>query len=295
MATRTPARAGSFYPASEPECRRMAEACLSSAKLANAPAGIVLGGVAPHAGWAYSGSTAAALVRALREHGDGASTFVIFGAVHAWGVAGAAIQANGAWETPLGEVPVNGPLAAAILSAAKGLVTDDESAHEGEHSIEVHLPLLQAAFGGISIVPIGAPPEGAPVDVGRAVGKVLSGWKEPVAVIGSTDLTHYGSSFYGWAPHGAGAEAHRWVVEENDRRIIDLMLRLSAEKAVAEARHSRSACGAGAVAATIAACREMGATGATLLAQTTSYESSGERGEPSDFVGYAAVSFERRA
>jgi len=292
MTLRSPARAGSFYPADASACRSLVEECIGRARVLNEPGGEVLGGIVPHAGWVYSGPTAASLLKALREKSAVAASFVLFGAVHSWGVSGAAMQSEGAWSTPLGDVPVDEDLAATILAECGPAVADRAAAHNGEHSIEVQIPFLQVLFDKPKIVPIAMPPEAEPVAVGECVGKVLAGLGRPVAVVGSTDLTHYGTGFYGWAPKGTGDEAHRWVKEVNDRRIIDMMLELAAGKVVDEARESRSACGAGAVAATIAACRAMGATRATLLDQTTSYEAGGSRGEASDFVGYAAVSFE---
>ena len=293
MTARDPARAASFYPADESSCRSLVEECIGRSRTLDEPSGTVLGGVVPHAGWVYSGPTAAALFKTLRERGENARTVVIFGAVHSWGVPGAALQAEGLWRTPLGEVEVDAEIASALLAGGRTGLVEHAAAHEGEHSIEVQLPLMQVILGDVKIVPVAMPPEAEPVEVGAAAGTILAGLDRPVAVVGSTDLTHYGPSFYGWAPRGVGAEAHRWVVEENDRRIIDMMLELSAETIVPEAKRSRNACGAGAIAATIAACREMGASSATLIDQTTSYEAGGSRGEATDFVGYAAVSFER--
>ncbi len=293
MSVRKPAAAGRFYPASEVECRKLAEECVGRSRYLNVPAGTVIGGVVPHAGWVYSGPTAISLLTALADRGAGGHTFVIFGAVHTWGVASAALQATGAWKTPLGNMQIDEALAADIIEGSSGLIVDAKRAHEGEHSIEVQLPLLQILFDGARIVPIAMPPESEPVAVGAAVGELLASRDEPVSVLGSSDLTHYGSSYYSWAPMGKGEAAHKWVLEENDKRIIDLMLSLEAGRIVAEARRSRNACGSGAIAAAIAACLEMGAASATLLDQTTSWEAGGSRGEPSDFVGYASVSFEK--
>jgi AmmeMemoRadiSam system protein B len=76
--------------------------------------------------------------------------------------------------------------------------------------------------------------------------------------------------------------------------LIDLLLEMDAEHVVERARQEMSACGAGAMAATISACRELGATRGRLLTHTTSAEvMRGIGGRPEeDAVGYAGVIFE---
>ena len=91
-----------------------------------------------------------------------------------------------------------------------------------------------------------------------------------IKVIGSTDLTHYGSN-YGFGPQGSGKQAVDWVRNENDRRVIDAMLGLEPEKVIAEARVSQNACCAGAAATAIEAAKHLGADRADELAYATSY------------------------
>jgi len=91
-----------------------------------------------------------------------------------------------------------------------------------------------------------------------------------------------------------GEEALRWVRNENDRRIIDLMLRLDAEAAVPEAESRMNACGSGAVAATLAAARQLGAVQGYLVHYTTSFDVMKEkmgRGGFDAAVGYAGLLF----
>ena len=112
-----------------------------------------------------------------------------------------------------------------------------------------------------------------------------------VGYLGSTDLTHYGPR-YQFTPHGVGPEGLRWAKDVNDRRMLDVMIELREEDAVREAAEHRNACGAGAVAATIAACKAGGANRALVLAHTTSNEVLRARyGDMEDAVGYAGVVF----
>ena len=83
--------------------------------------------------------------------------------------------------------------------------------------------------------------------------------------IASTDLTHYGEN-YQFSPAGSGVSAMQWA-KENDQSLIDLMLGFQVDQIVPEAQKKQSACGPGAVAALLAACRENGAQTCCLLEQ----------------------------
>jgi AmmeMemoRadiSam system protein B len=108
-------------------------------------------------------------------------------------------------------------------------------------------------------------------------------------VIGSTDLTHYGPAF-SFTPQGTGAQGMTWAKEVNDRRMIQRMLALDAASILPEAASHQNACGAGAVAATLAAARCLGADRAALLEHTTSREVTGDA-SAQDAVGYAGIVF----
>jgi len=140
------------------------------------------------------------------------------------------------------------------------------------------------------IVPIAMPPTPNAAATGTAVGSALVQSGRRIAVLGSTDLTHYGRS-YRFTPWGTGKDALA-KMHRNDRRIIDLALQFDADKVIAEAHKNSNACGAGAVAAAVAAARAMGATKAALVEYTTSHEVMGEDPERFDMaVGYAGIVF----
>jgi len=153
----------------------------------------------------------------------------------------------------------------------------------------VLVPFVQALSGNIKILPIAVPPVEESIAVGELVGRAAENKSELVAVA-STDLTHYGEDYYGWAPKGAGVEALNWVKNVNDKAVIDAMLEMDPEKVMETARIGRSACGAGAVAAVISFAKALGADSSELLHYTTSYDVRPD-GAPSDFVGYAGVLF----
>ncbi|MHC4473529.1 MAG: AmmeMemoRadiSam system protein B [Planctomycetota bacterium] len=289
MRIRRAVRAGSFYPARGESCSSLLDECIAAAPSMESDRGAFVGGIVPHAGWVYSGPTAASTFLAVGDPPPRA--FVIFGAVHVSGVRRPAIDAEGAWETPIGDVPVDEELAARILEACPDLLEGDDASHKTEHSIEVQVPFVRRLFEGSAIVPIATPPTWDAVDLGEAVGRALGEVEERVVVIGSTDLTHYGPMFYGFAPKGTGFEAHRWAKEENDRSFLERLLAFDPRGALEDARANRNACGAGAAAATAAASKVMGADRAVLISHVTSYEVRAEETQPRDFVGYASIAF----
>ncbi len=288
MPVREPAVAGQFYPDQASLCRQ--ELNTLSARLPSTATRVerMIGGIVPHAGWMFSGAVTMEVFGALAA-GRQPDVIVIFGGVHRYRSKLATVFGSGRWETPIGSVSVDDRLAARMLEASDTLV-DDPGAHKTEHSIEVQMPMIAFAFSDVPVVPIMVPPGAAALSAGEAVGRVLVAEDRDAFVVGTTDLTHYGPA-YGFTPHGIDAEAFVWAKEENDRRYIDLMCGMDAERAVAEAGAHRNACSSGAVAATIGAAKMLGATRGSLLSHTTSREvlmQSGRAG-PVDSVGYAGV------
>lgn len=251
----------------------------------------LIGGIVPHAGWMCSGAVAVEVLRELIRR-PGIETFVVFGAAHRLGSDRAALYGQGAWSTPLGEIAIDEDLASAVLSAAAD-VRENEQPHLIEHSIEVQLPFIQHLAPTARFLPILVPHLAAGPAIGMAVAEQARLLQREVAFVGSTDLTHYGPR-YGFTPQGLGPAGLQWAKEVNDREMIDLVCAMKADEVAARARRHQNACGGGAVAATIAACRRCGATRGVLLRHTTSREVLADRyGEMSDAVGYAGIAFSR--
>jgi MEMO1 family protein len=297
MMIREPAVAGMFYPREGEQCARELRACLEKADRAAAghdPAaglGRIIGGIVPHAGWICSGAVAARVFELIAK-GPHPSAVVLFGAVHVAHGERASLFPSGAWETPLGMVEVDGRLAERLLGHT-GLLESAPHAHDQEHSIEVQVPFIRQLLPEARIVPIMVPPNDKAAVLGSALGRACKNLGADVVFVGSTDLTHYGPG-YGFTPSGVGAEGLSWARNVNDRRMINLILAMVEDRAVEEGGASQNACGAGAIAATIAACKAYGAGRATLLAHTTSFEVLREMYEEAmrDAVGYAAVAFD---
>lgn len=303
MPVRTPVVAGQFYPVSREQCQaELAEYATVSVSTQEAgtaadrdrvePAGRIdrpVGGIVPHAGWACSGSVAACVIRELARD-PALETFVVFGAVHRVSGIQASVFGRGSWRTPLGDIEIDEALASAVVSASP-LIVADPDAHRLEHSIEVQVPFIRHFRSSVKLLPIMVPPSASSHEVGRIVGQKSRELGRVAAFLGSTDLTHYGPR-YGFVPHGVGPAALKWAKDVNDRRLLEIVLDLQADRVVYEAERHHNACGSGAVAAAISACREKGASRALLLQHTTSYEVLRARmGEMDDAVGYAGVIF----
>lgn len=286
MVTRKAYRAGSFYPYDERSCRQQIEECLGDYQPPAEPDHLVAG-IVPHAGWVFSGPTAAKVFKSVREKAA-PQTFLIFGAIHVRGVAHAAMFDEGEWETPCGTVAIDAELARSLVESIPEHITTDASAHTMEHSIEVQLPFLQYLFPDAQIVPILVPPDKQAAVLGQKIGHYIAGQDKQVCILGSTDLTHYGPSFW-FTSYGTGEEA-LVRMKENDQRIIDMAVQMQAERVVAEAEEHRNACGAGAIAATVAAAKALGAERGYLLEHTTSQDVMPDR-PATDFVGYAGIVF----
>lgn len=291
MSVRMPAVAGRFYPESPARCRDELLACLPDQPCAAMTDARPLGGLMPHAGWMCSGAIAGRAAAALTLHCL-PRTVVIFGAVHFWPGTRAAVYPKGKWITPLGPVQIDADLAERVLDADTQMFEANVRAHDGEHSIEVEVPFFQHLAPDARLLPIMVPPTPRSADVGRAVAGACRDADVDVLFVASSDLTHYGPS-YGFTPHGIGEQGLSWATTVNDRRMIDRMLALRDDEIVPEAAAHQNACGSGAIAATIAACRAFGVSRAILLEHANSHEILKARFDepPTDAVGYAAIAF----
>jgi AmmeMemoRadiSam system protein B len=283
MNVRPSSFAGSWYPQSAKACKQEIDRYLTQGIGRGLESQLWLGGIVPHAGWYYSGSVAAGVIHLLKEP-PAPDIVVVFG-MHLHSHSPNVMMAEGAWETPLGHLPVAAAMARDLrqhfdfqLETPQHFIPDN--------TVEVQLPFIKYLLDPMEVLALGIAPGPQSVDIGRAVAQWGIDHGKRIKIIGSTDLTHYGAN-YDYAPHGEGPQAVAWVRDVNDRRVIDAMLAMDAQAVLREGLSHRNACCAGAVAGAIAAVRQLGATRAELVAYTSSYEKS-----PGDsFVGYAGVVF----
>lgn len=260
---RASAVSGQFYPRSKNDLSRELERCF-----ANAPSTerSVLGAVVPHAGYMYSGSTAAYVYSVLPK----ADTFVMLGPNHT-GYGSPVAVSSETWSTPLGEIGSD----VEFIRALPGRIIDlDEGAHKYEHSLEVQLPFLQHRFRKFNIVHIcmGMQDEETAVDVGQEIAEAARKADKKIVVIASSDFTHYKPDK---------------VARDNDAYFIESILGMDIPGFYSRL-HERNAsvCGYGPIAAMLAATKGLGAKKTTLLKYSTSGDVTGDT---SAVVGYAGI------
>ena len=264
--TRKPFVAGQFYPGRARELRetllRMTEKGAEREK--------AIAVVSPHAGYIYSGAVAGAVLSSVTIP----DTVLILGPGHSPIRPVFAVQDEGAWETPLGEVPIETKLARALLEDCPAC-RSDAKAHEKEHSLEVQVPFLQFFNPGVSIVPVCVSHVASYPDLdvlGKAVADAVRGFGRAVLILASTDMSHYVS---------------RGEAKEKDGLAIDRILALDPEGLFRTVvREDISMCGFQPVTAALIAARELGAVKAELVRYATSGDVTGDdRG----VVGYAGL------
>ena len=255
-----------WYPASPEALRREVSDYIGRAPALDLP-GEVVGLVAPHAGYFFSGHVAGASYRQVQ--GNTYDTVVLIGPDHRGIAFGALAFADfDAWHTPLGDVSVDRRL----VSDLETRLSVRHIGHDSEHSLEVQLPFLQTALGGFKLVPImmGDPSPAASRELGLAVADVVR--DQQVLLVASTDLSHY----YQYD------QAKRL-----DERTLKYIVDFDPEGlAQAQARDEAHACGGGPVAAVMVASRELGADQAHLVKYANSGDVWEDKGQ---VVGYAAV------
>jgi len=280
---RRPAVAGFFYPAYEEELSRYIEELFTRMgpglpKVSESGKRRILGVIAPHAGYMYSGWIASYAYYEIAV--DGLPTKVlIIGPNHTGLGTAISVYPGGVWSTPLGEVEIDSNLVDQITSF-NDLISKDESAHIQEHSVEVHIPFLQYMFRKANkefkIIPIVMMLQS--IDSIKALGNAILNLIQngivslnELLIVSSTDFTHYESSK---------------VAKMKDEYAIKSILNLDPEMLLENIYlHDISMCGYGPVAVLLYIARKLGEYKVKLLR----YGNSGDiTGNYNNVVSYAS-------
>ena len=181
---RPPAVAGLFYPADPEVLRTVCDEFLAAASTDPPAPEPVRAIMAPHAGYRYSGATAAHAYVQLDP--TRIRRIILLGPTHRVGIRGIAFDGAEAFGTPLGEVPVDAELARVAL--AHPAVVTASAVHRDEHSLEVHLPFLQCRLDEFTVLPL-AVGEVAPEVVADLLERLPL--DDDTAILVSSDLSHY--------------------------------------------------------------------------------------------------------
>ncbi|HEX5457112.1 MAG TPA: AmmeMemoRadiSam system protein B [Candidatus Nitrosotalea sp.] len=277
MQVRTPAVAGMFYPKTTQELKSsIRNSFLHKYGPGKLPPSTqdkkIIGAICPHAGYEYSGPIAADSYYAVSSQKP--DLVIIIGPNH-WGIGlNVAVMKEGMWRTPIGDIEVDDESAIEINKILK-LIEFDFFSHTRDHCLEVQLPMLQEIFSHkFKILPIILIDQNrnTAIEIGKAVASIAKTRK--TLIIGSSDFTHYEPNDF----------AH-----EQDKSLIDAIVNLNIDKFYSTLQEKQiSACGYGAIASTMIACKELGATKGTLIKYATSGDITGDK---SSVVGYASIVF----
>lgn len=183
---RRPAVAGTFYPDQPSLLANDVETFLRACPTPESGAEVPKALIVPHAGYIYSGSTAARAYATLAPAHASIRRVVLLGPVHRVPVRGLALCDATVFATPMGEIAID-PAAVAALSAMPQVIVS-RWAHAQEHSLEVQLPFLQSVLDDFTLVPL-AVGDATPTEVAQVL-DALWGGPETLIVV-SSDLSHY--------------------------------------------------------------------------------------------------------
>ena len=277
MQIRTPAVAGMFYPKMQQDLKTTIKDCFlhqyGPGKLPpSTEDGKIFGVICPHAGYMYSGPVAAHSYYAISSLKP--DLVIIIGPNH-WGVGcNVATMKEVVWKTPLGDVEVDTNAAVEANKNSK-LIELDFLSHSKDHSLEVQLPMLQEIYSHkFKILPIILIDQSynSAREIGLAIAKLIK--NKNAVIIGTSDFTHYEKNEF----------AHK-----QDKALIEPILKMDVDKFYRILQENQvSACGYGAIASTMVACKELGATKGSLSKYATSGDVTGEK---DSVVGYASIIF----
>ena len=262
---RPPAVGGMFYPAEPEVLRDEISGYLEDAERKPIK-GNIRGLIVPHAGYLYSGGTAA-YGYALLE-GSKYKTVVVISPSHREYFEGATVYPGTAYRTPLGQININQRLREELVKTST-VVAINDAGHRDEHAIEVQLPFLQQVLPEFSLLPlvIGKQSREICFELGDALGTILAG--EDALLVASTDLSHY----YAVA-----------MANQLDAVMIRDVKQFDFEQLMNDLEGGKTeACGGGPTVAVMRAARMLGATRAEILR----YSNSGDiTGDHRSVVGY---------
>ena len=262
---RQPAVAGQFYPGNSTQLYHDLAVLIPEVSGKRR----VIGIIAPHAGYVYSGAIAGKVYGSIAIP----TTVLILGPNHHGAGSGVALYPDGEWLTPLGPLTINTRLNA-LLQHHVPLVRFDTVAHEFEHSLEVQVPFIQylQPDATVSAICLGHGDYNVVRQIGEGIAAAIRVYDDNVLIVASSDMTHYES-----------AESAR----RKDGLALDKVLNLNPEGLLQQCNSEHiTMCGVIPAAVMLVAARMLGATHADLVAYGTSGDVSGDNRQ---VVGYASV------
>ncbi|MDH7476018.1 MAG: AmmeMemoRadiSam system protein B [Microgenomates group bacterium] len=254
---RQPAVAGAFYPRSKNDLVLMLEKFFQSAK--NIQKSKIKAIIVPHAGYIYSGQTAAWGYYQLSSSHLENPHFVLIGPSHYFLFDGLVCSSFKYWLTPLGKIRHQ------PWSKADDNIFIDNQPHLNEHSLEVQLPFLQYLYRRLSISGFLTSQQ---IKFEETARQLLKNYPSSIYII-SSDLSHY---------------LPEVQAREKDKNTIEAILKLDLDYFRYE---DNSACGANGIGLLLSMARIKGWL-RKLVYYDTSFTASGDRNQ---VVGYCSIVF----
>ena len=268
--------AGTWYSANPSQLQRTIAAFIDHAENPDLTSEVI-GLVAPHAGYVYSGSVAGHAFRAVR--GRSFDCVCVLAPMHQYYPQPLLTSAHSAYRTPLGKIP----LAEGKINQIHNQLAEKIGlgltpiGHDQEHSLEIELPFLQVALAGdFTLIPIMLRDQSR--QVAKALGEVLADVldAETCLLVASSDLSHF---------------LNLSQAKQLDNQVLNALVDFSPEKLFdLKDQGQGQACGLAPMAAVLWASAQLGATDVTLLKYDTSAATTGDT---SSVVGYGAAAITR--
>lgn len=274
---RKPIAAGTFYPKDPDKLIRTIDNCFMDGpgkKPYTQRSGVMPGLIAPHAGYLYSGSTAAYPYYELSKYAG--TNFVILGPNHTGFGDPISILSHVSMETPLGSVSVNKDLRDKVIKALN--IEPEFFAHQQEHSIEVQLPFLQYLYKDLTVLPIVI--GDAELNDLIKLGSILSRFN--ATIIASSDFTHHGE-IYGYTPF----TNVKVDLYDHDANAINKIIKLDV-KGFHELAAETTICGYKPITVLMQAMKMKGIKSGTLIKYSTSADVTRDY---ENVVAYASIVF----
>ena len=263
---RQPAVSGTFYPSSPSQLKDQVRQFLDITKTDESYKSLT-GIVSPHAGYIYSGKTAAYAYNTIEKQYN---TVIILSPSHREYFPGISVFNGEAYKAPLGTVPINKLVREKLLFNSKNIFSGLEG-HRSEHAVEVQIPFLQVVLQDFTIVPlvIGDQRRSFIDELAEKLADVVN---DETIVVASSDLSHF---------------FPKKAADELDGRIEKNINKFDYESLMKDLETSKcEACGGGAIVAMMKTADLLQRKKSKVLARTSSGDVTGDY---SEVVGYLSA------
>lgn len=259
--------AGYFYPAQPEKLKKeidlMMEICKPEIQSEK-----IFGIIAPHAGYIYSGKTAAYAYNAIKKKSY--KTVIVISPSHSEYFPGISVFDGDAYQTPLGILKVDKELTEKLLKQSNVIRLSQEG-HRREHALEVQLPFLQSVLKNFKIVPVvmGDQTKLYVDELAVAIANVID---DETLVVASSDLSHFHNKF----------EAN-----ELDSVVEEHITNMDPESLMRDLEFNKcEACGGGPIAVLLKAAKLKRINSCAVLHRSDSGDTTGDN---SEVVGYLSA------